>query len=91
MNRNCGIFFKKNEGWRAELTICNGDRFYTSYFKEYKEAALEYNRVLKELKENYGLRNMFRWGLPTKSVPLKIKIDINHKNLKKKTRSGKYY
>ena len=35
MDRNCGVIFKKNEGWRAELTICNGDRFYTSYFKEY--------------------------------------------------------
>ena len=90
--QSCGVFLHKKKGWWAQLEISNGDKYYTMYFKDYKEAAQEYNRVIKKLKKKYGLRNMFKWGLPTKCIPTEMKSNLHEeKHLKKITRSGKYY
>ena len=91
--KDCGVFFKFNEGWQAKLTFNNGDIYSTEYFKKYTEAAKEYNRVVKKLKDICGIRNMFRWGIPTKLLSLSCNDNSIHKieQLRKKTRSGKKY
>ena len=61
------------------------------YFNKYIDAAKEYNRVVKELKDNCGLRNMLRWELPTKLLSLSCNSIYKNEQLKKKTRSGKFY
>ena len=91
--QNCGVFYKFNEGWQAKITFNNGDIYHTEYFKKYTDAAKEYNRVIKKLKDSCGIRNLFRWGIPTKPLSLSCNDNSMHKieQLKKNTRSGKKY